>query len=69
MNCKIRSEKSELLDQPGIPGTDIQRNLYELSVINRTLGGHQITLQGFKKLAGLKKISMSVRSAAAAETT
>lgn len=46
-----RSHKPELLDQPGIPATDITRNLYELEVINRLLGGHAVTLEGFKTLA------------------
>jgi 2-polyprenyl-3-methyl-5-hydroxy-6-metoxy-1,4-benzoquinol methylase len=46
-----RSYKSELLDQPAIPATDIVRNLYELEVINRWLGGHAVTRSGFKTLA------------------
>lgn len=54
-----RSHKSELLDQPGIPSADITRNLYELQVINRWLGGHAITRKGFKALAsGHQKISL-----------
>ena len=51
MNFSFRSEGPELLDQPGIPAEDIQRNLYELSIINHQLGGHSITWQGFLHLA------------------
>ncbi len=46
-----RSYKQELLDQSGIPAADIARNLYELEVINRSLGGHTVTVDGFKSLA------------------
>jgi len=52
MDFSARTDKLELLDQPGIPAADIQRNLYELSVINQKLGGHAITIEGFYKLAG-----------------
>ena len=40
-----------MLDQPGIPAEDIRRNLYELSVINKNLGGHAVTIEGFSRLA------------------
>ena len=39
---------------PDIPAGDIQRNLYELAIINRRLGGHAITLAGFSKLLSSK---------------
>src|SRR5664279_6034129 len=55
MDFSTRSDKLELLDQPDIPAADIQRNLYELSCINRYLGGHNITLEGFKSLAKKEK--------------
>jgi 2-polyprenyl-3-methyl-5-hydroxy-6-metoxy-1,4-benzoquinol methylase len=51
MDFSTRADLLELLDQPGIPATDIQRNLYELSVINQKLGGHAITIEGFFRLA------------------
>jgi 2-polyprenyl-3-methyl-5-hydroxy-6-metoxy-1,4-benzoquinol methylase len=51
MDFSTRADLLELLDQPGIPATDIQRNLYELSVINQKLGGHAITIEGFFQLA------------------
>jgi 2-polyprenyl-3-methyl-5-hydroxy-6-metoxy-1,4-benzoquinol methylase len=51
MDFSIRSDRFELLDQPGIPAEDIQRNMYELSIINQKLGGHLITWEGFSRLA------------------
>jgi 2-polyprenyl-3-methyl-5-hydroxy-6-metoxy-1,4-benzoquinol methylase len=51
MNFIFRSYQPELLDQPDIPAVDIQRNLYELSIINKKLGGHACTLTGFNQLA------------------
>lgn len=55
MDFSNRSDALELLDQPGIPAVDIQRNLYELSVINQKLGGHHISVEGFKQLANKEK--------------
>jgi 2-polyprenyl-3-methyl-5-hydroxy-6-metoxy-1,4-benzoquinol methylase len=51
MDFSTRADSLELLDQPGIPAVDIQRNLYELSIINQKLGGHAITREGFFRLA------------------
>jgi len=45
-----RSYKKELLDRDDIPFTDIRRNMQELDVINRHLGGHEITLDGIVAL-------------------
>ncbi len=45
-----RSYQSELLDAPNIPKELLSQNLRELDFINRTLGGHSITLSGIKKL-------------------
>jgi 2-polyprenyl-3-methyl-5-hydroxy-6-metoxy-1,4-benzoquinol methylase len=52
MDFSTRADSLELLDQPGLPATDIQRNLNELSVINQKLGGHAVTIEGFYRLAG-----------------
>ncbi len=46
-----RSLKKELLDADDIPFADIQQNMKELNSVNHLLGGHAITLQGFKALA------------------
>jgi len=47
---KYRSYESELLDAPDIPKELLIQNLHELDFINRTLGGHNITMNGIKKL-------------------
>lgn len=59
MNFALRSAEKELLDQPGIPFEDIARNMEELNFINTWLGGHAISLSGFKQLLG-NKSSISV---------
>lgn len=54
-----RSYKKELLDESGISLQDIADNMKELNFINSNLGGHAITIEGFKKLKGVKnKISV-----------
>jgi 2-polyprenyl-3-methyl-5-hydroxy-6-metoxy-1,4-benzoquinol methylase len=47
MDFSNRSDNLELLDHPEIPAADIERNMFELEIINRKLGGHDITIQGF----------------------
>jgi SAM-dependent methyltransferase len=55
-----RRHRPELLDRPNIPAADIARNLEELMLINRLLGGHRVTMNGFSALAGSrKKISVA----------
>jgi SAM-dependent methyltransferase len=51
----MRSQETELLDRDDIPFADIARNMQELDTINSWLGGHQITLWGFRKLLGKKQ--------------
>ena len=46
----LRSYDKELLDRDDIPFNDIKRNMQELEFINTNLGGHKITLDGFKKM-------------------
>ncbi|HSZ87546.1 MAG TPA: methyltransferase domain-containing protein [Puia sp.] len=55
MDFSIRSYKKELLDLDDIPFDAIKKNMDELEFINKYLGGHQITIEGFKKLLGNKK--------------
>lgn len=45
-----RSYELELLDAPNIPKELLFKNLRELDIVNRLLGGHAITLSGIKKL-------------------
>lgn len=47
---KKRSDKKELLDEPGIPFIDIRQNMKELEVVNQRLGGHKITLKAIKNI-------------------
>lgn len=47
---RYRSSEAELMDAPDVPKNLLFRNLYELDLINRLLGGHSITLTGIKKL-------------------
>lgn len=55
MNLGNRSYQKELLDANDIPFDDIRVNMQELNLINTWLGGHAITIAGFKKMAGNKK--------------
>ena len=55
MNLKKRSYQKELLDGEGIPFTAIAQTMRELNTINTLLGGHAITLGGFKQLVKDKK--------------
>ena len=54
INLRHRSGKKELLDKDDIPFEDIRRNMEELNRINTWLGGHAITINGFKKSLGSK---------------
>lgn len=55
MNFKSRSYQKELLDDEGIPFPAIAQTMRELNTINTLLGGHAITIEGFKQLAKDKK--------------
>jgi 2-polyprenyl-3-methyl-5-hydroxy-6-metoxy-1,4-benzoquinol methylase len=51
-----RSKEKELLDRNDIPFEDIRLNMKELDLINSRLGGHRITLKGFRSfLSGREK--------------
>ncbi|GAB3430835.1 methyltransferase domain-containing protein [Niabella aquatica] len=50
-----RSYEKELLDDPTIPFEDIRQNMQELNTVNTLLGGHAITLKGFRQLLGTSK--------------
>ena len=50
-----RSYEKELLDGTDIPFEDIVLNMKELDFINSNLGGHTISIAGFKRLIGQKK--------------
>ncbi len=58
-NLSQRSLEKELLDGDGIPFEEIALNMQELNTINTLLGGHAISLTGFKTLIkDRKKISV-----------
>lgn len=50
-NLSQRSLEKELLDGKDIPFDDIALNMQELNTINTILGGHAISLTGFKSLS------------------
>jgi hypothetical protein len=50
MDLSSRSELKELLDRDDIPFAAIEKNMRELDTINTWLGGHAITLAGFRRL-------------------
>ncbi len=59
IDYKKRSLQKEILDQKNIPFADIALNMKELDWINTHLGGHSITIEGFKKLLqNEKKVSV-----------
>lgn len=55
-----RSPKTELLDAADIPFADIQQNMLELDKINHLLGGHRITVKGFKSLIPTNSTAISI---------
>ena len=55
MNLNKRSYQKELLDDESIPFPAIAQTMRELNTINTLLGGHAITLAGFKQLVKGKK--------------
>ena len=48
INLRQRSYQKELMDADNIPVGDIAQNLKELNIINSRLGGHAITIKGFR---------------------
>ncbi len=45
-----RSDEKELLDEPNLFPVLLYKNLRELDILNRTTGGHAITIKGIKQL-------------------
>ncbi len=50
MKLRQRSYQKEYLDNDDVPFSDIKKNMQELDIINTYLGGHSISIKGFKKL-------------------
>ena len=59
MNWRLRSYEKEILDQAGNSFEEIRQNMAELNTINHLLGGHSITISGFRHIVGNRK-SISV---------
>jgi 2-polyprenyl-3-methyl-5-hydroxy-6-metoxy-1,4-benzoquinol methylase len=55
MNFASRSHQAELLDSASIPFDDVKRNMNEINLVNKLLGGHRITINGFRQLLQGKK--------------
>ncbi len=50
VSFKSRSVQSELMDVPDLPEKLLYKNLGELDTMNRNTGGHEISLEGIKRL-------------------
>lgn len=50
VSFKSRSAQSEMMDAPDIPIELLHKNLGELDILNRYVGGHSISMQGIKRL-------------------
>ena len=50
VSFKDRSAEVELMDAPDIPVKLLHKNLGELDILNRYLGGHSISMEGIKRL-------------------
>src|SRR5438105_9270617 len=53
MQFHLRSQEKEFLDHDNIERKDLYRNLYELHIINKYLGGYAASRKGLKTI--LKK--------------
>jgi SAM-dependent methyltransferase len=47
---RYRSTEKELIDEPNVDRNLLFKNLRELDILNRTNGGHRISLKGIKQL-------------------
>lgn len=50
VSFKNRSDQPEMMDDPDIPIQLLHKNLGELDILNRYLGGHSISISGIKQL-------------------
>lgn len=57
---EIRSNEPEMMDAPGIDRKLLNKNLEELDILNRYLGGHAVTLQGVKSLLDKKRRNYTI---------
>lgn len=50
VSFKRRSSQAELMDEQDIPSSLLHKNLGELDILNRYMGGHAISMEGIKQL-------------------
>ena len=50
IDTSARTNKSEIMDDFNLQGTELEKTLNDLDNINKWLGGNKITMQGIKKL-------------------
>lgn len=50
IDTSTRTNKSEIMDDFNLQGTELEKTLNDLENINKWLGGNKITMQGIKKL-------------------
>lgn len=60
VDLKQRSYQKELLDADDIPFADIVVCMKELNIVNTYLGGHAITREGIRTVAGKKASDLSI---------
>ncbi|HTA83589.1 MAG TPA: methyltransferase domain-containing protein [Bacteroidia bacterium] len=60
MSLKYRSNDKEYLDGDSIATTDLYRNLVELDIINKYLGGYNASLKGLGTILGKSKAIRNV---------
>ena len=58
-NLSYRSNEKELIDDLKLSNDDLRQNLEELALINKYLGGNQVTVSGLTKLLSDSTISMA----------
>lgn len=60
INLQTRTYSKELLDDDEVPMADIKRNLAELNIINKYLGGHRVTLYGMQTMLKHIEVKKSI---------
>lgn len=60
MQFKFRSYQKELLDNDTIATKDLYRNLYELHIINKLLGGYKVSIGGLSAILKSKGTVSSI---------
>jgi ubiquinone/menaquinone biosynthesis C-methylase UbiE len=59
-NLSYRSEEKELIDDLELDNDALRQNLEELALINKYLGGNQVTVRGISKLISKSALPISI---------